>query len=868
MDPFFISSIVRTMPYVKVLFAILVAVLPFSQAAVKLNNYIQHYETLNYDSSVIHHHHLRAKRSLSNPFVHINFHAYGRHFPIRLKRDTSVFSENLIVDVGSKKLDDFDLSHIYSGSLWGEKDTIAFGSIRDGVFDGMIKTPSGNYYVERAKNYFSPAETDAANFHSVIYSENDVLRHEHAGHGSGCGITEDVQRWMDNIQQSAVQEQNTKNTSESDDAPKDAYLNKILKEDYNKYSREAQQWADFDSDVKQRSKRGIPEKRACSLYIQTDPLLWEHIHVKESDATKTREEIASLIAQHVKAVNLIYESEDFGGFRGIKFLVQRITINDTSSCDLPHDDPGRNPFCVRNIDVSNFLNLNSQMNHNAFCLAYVFTYRDFTGGTLGLAWVASPQGASGGICEEYKAYTENSGGRHIQTKRSLNTGIITFVNYNSRVPPKVSQLTLAHEIGHNFGSPHDWPPDCRPGGLEGNFIMFASATSGDRPHNSKFSECSKRNITKVLKTIFDGKGGKKNCFLEDGGSFCGNHIVEAGEQCDCGYNDEECTETCCYPRELTEQHKRENGTACTRRLAAQCSPSEGPCCNLSCQFERNKVCRSVSDCNEEAKCNGYSPQCPASVPKQNGTECNKNTQVCVNGECIGSICLKHKLEECFLTKAKGVTPEQLCEVACQNPGQPDTCMSSFDQQSHFGMDGIRLRPGAPCDNFQGYCDVFQKCRAVDAEGPLARLKNLLLDQRTLTNIAQWVTEFWWAVLLMGIALIIVMAVFIKCCAVHTPSSNPKKQPALRFSETLRHPTETLRRKRHRHHQTAPQAGQAPPPYPGRSRGGPSRGGPSRGYGEGRGHYNNRAKTGWLPSEPYAAAYPPGYFEMTPRQHNV
>lgn len=33
------------------------------------------------------------------------------------------------------------------------------------------------------------------------------------------------------------------------------------------------------------------------------------------------------------------------------------------------------------------------MNHNAFCLAYVFTYRDFNGGTLGLAWVASPQGS-------------------------------------------------------------------------------------------------------------------------------------------------------------------------------------------------------------------------------------------------------------------------------------------------------------------------------------------------------------------------------------------------------------------------------------------------------------------------------------------
>lgn len=57
--------------------------------------------------------------------------------------------------------------------------------------------------------------------------------------------------------------------------------------------------------------------------------------------------------------------------------------------------------------------------------------------------------ASGGICERHKEYNEHN--RPIS--KSLNTGIVTLVNYGTRVPPKVSTLTFAHEIGHNFGSP-------------------------------------------------------------------------------------------------------------------------------------------------------------------------------------------------------------------------------------------------------------------------------------------------------------------------------------------------------------------------------------------------------------------------------
>lgn len=57
--------------------------------------------------------------------------------------------------------------------------------------------------------------------------------------------------------------------------------------------------------------------------------------------------------------------------------------------------------------------------------------------------------ASGGICEKHKSYME----RDETVPKSLNTGIVTTVNYGKAVPVRVSQLTFTHEVGHNFGSP-------------------------------------------------------------------------------------------------------------------------------------------------------------------------------------------------------------------------------------------------------------------------------------------------------------------------------------------------------------------------------------------------------------------------------
>jgi hypothetical protein len=78
-----------------------------------------------------------------------------------------------------------------------------------------------------------------------------------------------------------------------------------------------------------------------------------------------------------------------------------------------------------------------------FPFSLPFTEEDYNG-TLGLAWTGDLKNA-GGVCEK--------NGHYRGSLKSLNTGIVTLLNYGKHVPPAVSHVTLAHEIGHNFGSP-------------------------------------------------------------------------------------------------------------------------------------------------------------------------------------------------------------------------------------------------------------------------------------------------------------------------------------------------------------------------------------------------------------------------------
>ncbi len=74
---------------------------------------------------------------------------------------------------------------------------------------------------------------------------------------------------------------------------------------------------------------------------------------------------------------------------------------------------------------------------------------------------------------------------------------------------------------------------------------------------------------------------------------------------------------------------------CRLKSDAQCSPSQGICCNDSCNFKSsNTVCSKETDCMMSVNCTGDSYQCQASVEeykKKDLSFCNHRTQLCLNG---------------------------------------------------------------------------------------------------------------------------------------------------------------------------------------------------------------------------------------------
>uniref|UniRef100_A0A672L557 Disintegrin and metalloproteinase domain-containing protein 10 n=1 Tax=Sinocyclocheilus grahami TaxID=75366 RepID=A0A672L557_SINGR len=603
-----------------------------------LSQYIRHYEGLSYDRDLLHSQHQRAKRALSlqERELQLEFHAHGRHFNLRMKRDTRLFSDGFKLEMSGQELD-YDTSHIYTGEIYGEQGSLTHGSVVDGKFEGFIQTHRGTFYVEPVERYLQDKNVP---FHSVIYHE-------------------------DHIRDSLIS----------------TFTNTSLK-------------------------------------------------------TKDTQQL----------------------------VPNSLVLLDSSQINTTSDERDRsNPFRFANIGVEKFLELNSEQNHDDYCLAYVFTDRDFDDGVLGLAWVGAP---AGNRCCIIKLCTQM---KRFSKKICLTISPISLlVNRVYRILPTPSDDGGDNDYCGDDGPQHDSGSECTPGESKsqdkkerGNYIMYARATSGDKLNNNKFSVCSVKNISQVL----EKKRG--SCFV--GELRCRCHFVSV-LQCGCHYRNDMCMTPGCVD------------------LLCVCSPSQGPCCTAECSYKgRNEKCREESECAHQGMCNGASAQCPTSEPKANFTACHGDTQVCLNGGCSGSICEKYGLEVCTCASMDGKDETELCHVCCMERMNPSTCSSTGSERlaRFFNKKVTTLQAGSPCNDFKGYCDVFMKCRLVDADGPLARLKKAIFNPELYENIAEWIVAHWWAVLLMGIALIMLMAGFIKICSVHTPSSNPKLPPPKPLPGTLK-----------------------------------------------------------------------------------
>lgn len=86
-------------------------------------------------------------------------------------------------------------------------------------------------------------------------------------------------------------------------------------------------------------------------------------------------------------------------------------------------------------------------------------------------------------------------------------------------------------------------------------------------------------------------------------AICGNGVVDPGEQCDCGW-EEDCKDKCCYPM---SRHPKLDEKPCTLTPTAKCSPSQGPCCTIECALKLGDKCRDDNGCRDPSYCDGKAP---------------------------------------------------------------------------------------------------------------------------------------------------------------------------------------------------------------------------------------------------------------------
>lgn len=293
----------------------------------------------------------------------------------------------------------------------------------------------------------------------------------------------------------------------------------------------------------------------------------------------------------------------------ISLGIQNIFVSNKSCPSTAAASAPWNVACSDSVNIQDRLNLFSgwrgnQTDTNAW---WTLLSTCNTGAAIGLAWL----------------------GQACVTGSTVNTNE-TVASANIVVKTSQEWQVIAHESGHTLGAVHDCtaqtcansnivsaqqccPLSATTCDAAGNYIMNPASMPGV----NKFSPCSIGNICSAL-----GRNSvKSTCLVANrdvstiSGSQCGNGIVEAGEECDCGGPSGCGKNSCCDP------------TTCKLTTGSQCDPSNEDCCTQTCKFAGSGVvCRaSTGVCDPQETCSGSSATCPADTRAPDGKSYRQST---------------------------------------------------------------------------------------------------------------------------------------------------------------------------------------------------------------------------------------------------
>ncbi|PHH65134.1 hypothetical protein CDD81_3265 [Ophiocordyceps australis] len=376
----------------------------------------------------------------------------------------------------------------------------------------------------------------------------------------------------------------------------------------------------------------------------------------------------------------------------ISLGIQNLTVTD-KACPAAGSVPAQSAWNVdcqdKSVNISDRLNLFSQWrgqfsDSNAYWSLLTMCATD---SAVGLAWRGQlcRQGASG-----------NSG---------ASGGSETVAAANVVVRTSNEWQIFAHETGHTFGAIHDCTAtSCRGGGdggtgsggssldssccplsstqcdAKGKFIMNPSTEAGI----TQFSRCSIGNICSGLKSTMV----KGNCLTSNKNikvitdSQCGNGIVEAGEDCDCG-GQEACNgNPCC------------DAKTCKFTTNSVCDPSNEDCCTPQCRFaSTGTVCRpSTGECDPAETCPGDSATCPEDAHREDTASCGDGLE-CASGQCTSrDLQCKSMMSSLLGINQTRACGQSRCMLACQSPERPGGCT----YYTYALLDGTSCGGGGKC----------------------------------------------------------------------------------------------------------------------------------------------------------------------------